>query len=146
MQQRADIISILMAAQTCVWKLISVAWEIHEMHLRSVLLKLMMYRKVQNEMCWMMSKEVMETIQTKTDYMTQTYTNALRIAQVCAEDVLKYIRTTHDDLFSTYCSASVPATKLVYEELQKKWDEKSEEKLLTEEFSELTKHTGFKST
>lgn len=38
MQQRADIISILMAAQTCVWKLISVAWEIHEMHLRLVVL------------------------------------------------------------------------------------------------------------
>ena len=34
MQQRADIISILMAAQVCVWKLISVAWEIHEMRLR----------------------------------------------------------------------------------------------------------------
>lgn len=145
MKQRADIISVLMAAQVCVWKLISVAWEIHEMRLRYLSNPLFICRKVHNEMRWMVSKDTMDSIQTNNDFMTQTYNNSLRIAQVCAEDLMKYIHTTREDLFTTYCSTSAPSTKLVYEELQKKWVEKSEEQELMEAFSELTKQTGYKS-
>lgn len=31
---RADIISVLLAVQMCVWNLVSVGWELHEMRLR----------------------------------------------------------------------------------------------------------------
>lgn len=93
-------------------------------------------------MRWMVSKD---NLASSSDYMSQTYENALKITQVCAEDLLKYIHTTREDLFSTYCSRSVPTTRMVYDELQKKWEEKSEEKELTEALSELTKQTGFLS-
>ena len=45
-------------------------------------------RKVHNEMRWMTSPSTMESIQNNKDFMIQTYDSALRIAQVCAEDVL----------------------------------------------------------
>ena len=104
-----------------------------------------MCRKVHNEMRWMTSPSTIEGIQNNKDFMIQMYDSALRIAQVCAEDVLKYIQTSRDDLFNTYCSTSVPTTKKAYEELQRMWEEKSEEKALIEEFSSLTNQTGFKS-
>ena len=93
-------------------------------------------------MRWMISKE---NLSSSNDYMSQTYEKALKITQVCANDILKYIHTTRDDLFSTYCSRSVPTTRIVYDELQKKWEEKSEEKELSDAFAELTKQTGFLS-
>lgn len=31
---RADVINVLLAAQICLWNLISVGWELHEMRLR----------------------------------------------------------------------------------------------------------------
>ena len=68
-------------------------------------------------MRWMISKE---NLSSSNDYMSQTYEKALKMTQVCADDILKYIHTTRDDLFSTYCSRSVPTTRIVYDELQKK--------------------------
>ena len=77
--------------------------------------------------------------------MKQTYDNSLKIVQVCADDIIKFIKVMREDLFTTYFATSIPTTREAYEKIQAKWNEKTEEKALVEEFSLLIKQTGFKS-
>lgn len=141
---RADIVTILMASQVCLWEVISIAWQVLEMCLRYLNMKDLIGRKVHNEMSWMNSVEMTEMIRTKQDYMSNMYDNALRIAQVCGSSILRFIDSIHTDLFTTFVTDIIPEMKGVYEGLQQKWLSVSEEDDLKQEFDRLVKQTGFK--
>ena len=57
---RADIISVLMAAQVCMWDYISIGWHVMEIRMRCVFVGSVTGRTVHSEMSWMNSLEMKE--------------------------------------------------------------------------------------
>lgn len=142
-KERKDVMFVLMAAQACVWKLISVTWEVHEMFLKWVWVCAVRRRKIHNEMSWVMSEEVMKNIKAKQDAMSSFYTRALQLSQEALKNTLDFIATAKRDLVSTPALSFLPMVQEVNSVLQHKWAEKSEEEELRREYEELTKQTGF---
>ena len=114
-RDRCDVVYVLMAAQTCLWKLTSVTWEVYEMFLKWARRACVRGRKMHNEMSWVISKEVMEGIKAKQDVIT------------------------------TPSFSSLPVIQDVNSALLQKWAEKSEEEACLKEYRELTKQTGFQA-
>ncbi|KAK8810003.1 hypothetical protein WA538_003555 [Blastocystis sp. DL] len=130
---RADIISVLMAAQVCMWDYISIGWHVMEIRMRTV----------HSEMSWMNSLEMKEMTVTKDDYMSFMVDSALKIAQVSGLNVLSFMKAASSDLQATLITDMVEGMKEVYSRLQDKWASISEMGELEKEFEELTKQTGF---
>lgn len=142
-RERNDVVFVLMAAQSCVWKLISVTWEVHEMFLKCAWKHGVRRRKIHNEMSWVMSEEVMKNIRAKQDAMSSFYTRALKLSQEALKSTLDFIATAKRDLVSTPAVSFLPVVQEVNGALQHRWAEKSEEEELRREYEELTKQTGF---
>lgn len=142
-RERNDVVFVLMAAQSCVWKLISVTWEVHEMFLKCAWKHEVRRRKIHNEMSWVMSEEVMKNIRAKQDAMSSFYTRALKLSQEALKSTLDFIVTAKRDLVSTPAVSFLPVVQEVNGALQHRWAEKSEEEELRREYEELTKQTGF---
>ena len=140
-RERNDVVFVLMAAQSCVWKLISVTWEVHEMFLKCAWKHEVRHRKIHNEMSWVMSEEVMKNIRAKQDAMSSFYTRALKLSQEALKNTLDFIVTAKWDLVSTPAVSFLPVVQEVNSALQHRWAEKSEEEELRREYEELTKDT-----
>ena len=140
---RADIISVLMAAQVCMWDYISIGWHVMEIRMRCVFVGSVTGRTVHSEMSWMNSLEMKEMTVAKDDYMSFMVDSALKIAQVSGLNVLSFMKAASSDLQATLITDMVEGMKEVYSRLQDKWASISEMGELEKEFEELTKQTGF---
>lgn len=140
---RADIISVLMASQVCMWDYISIGWHVMEIRLRCGCMGRVMPRTVHSEMSWMNSLEMKEMTVTKDDYMSFMVDSALKIAQVSGLNIVSFMKAASSDLQATLITGMVKDMKEVYSRLQDKWSSVSEMEELEKEFEELTKQTGF---
>lgn len=144
-RDRCDVVYVLMAAQTCLWKLTSVTWEVYEMFLKWARRACVRGRKMHNEMSWVISKEVMEGIKAKQDAMSSFYTRALNMSQQAMKNILDFVAIAKQDMITMPSFSSLPVIQDVNSALLQKWAEKSEEEACLKEYSELTKQTGFQA-
>ena len=140
---RADIISVLMAAQVCMWDYISIGWHVMEIRMRCGCVERVTSSTVHSEMSWMNSLEMKEMTVTKDDYMSFMVDSALKIAQVSGLNILSFMKAASSDLQGTLITEMVKDMREVYSRLQDKWSSVSEMEELEREFEELTKQTGF---